>query len=48
MAGKSGQKVGPLTEGYIIKGGINKPVSQIVTRPAPAPPMKPAPTQPKK
>jgi hypothetical protein len=43
MSDKStASKAAVITEGYLIKGGVNPAVSQIPQRPAPPPPMKPA------
>lgn len=39
-------KVKPLTEGYVVKGGVNT-TTRITTRPPPPPPMRPATTAPK-
>ncbi|MBL8831133.1 MAG: hypothetical protein JNL71_01960 [Rhodospirillales bacterium] len=32
-----------LTEGHVVKGGVNPPTSQVVVRPPPPAPIRPAP-----
>ena len=36
----------PISEGYLKKCGLNSPTSQVVSRPAPPAPMRPAQAQP--
>lgn len=38
----NGGKLIPVTEGYVIKGGVNQAQSQVTERPAAPAPMKPS------
>jgi hypothetical protein len=46
-APKSGNwNIRPVNEGYVKKGGLNPPTSQVISRPPPPAPMRPTQTEP--